>query len=65
MKIVTILLIFTGLLVINACDNKPPQSKIKNPLTDQVEALEKAKDVERQLLEAADKQRKAIDEISK
>jgi hypothetical protein len=65
MKFVTALIIFTSLLVISACDNKPQQSKIKNPLADQVEALDKAKDVERQLLEASEKQRKAIDNMSK
>jgi hypothetical protein len=58
-------MILTSLLAINACDNKPQQSKIKNPLADQVEALDKAKDVERQLLEASEKQRKAIDNMSK
>ena len=65
MKFITALIIFAGFFVISACDNKPQQSKIKNPLAEQVEALEKAKDVERQLLEASEKQRKAIDEMSK
>ena len=65
MKFITALIIFAGLFVISACDNKPQQSNIKNPLADQIEALEKAKDVERQLLEASEKQRKAIDEMSK
>ena len=65
MKFIAALIIFAGFFVISACDNKPQQSKIKNPLADQVEALEKAKDVERQLLEASEKQRKAIDEMSK
>ena len=43
----------------------PQQTKIKNPLAWHADALEKAKDVERQLLEAAEKQSKAIDQISK
>ncbi len=65
MKLVAALILFAGLLIINACGDTPPQNKNKNPLAGHTEALEKAKDVERQLLEAAEKQRKAIDQISK
>jgi len=63
MKIITTLFAVVGLLIISACD-EAPKSKIENPLAGHVEALEKAKDVERQMLEAAEKQRKAIDDMS-
>ncbi|MEE9326730.1 MAG: hypothetical protein V3U71_05490 [Cocleimonas sp.] len=62
-NVFSIVLSITSLLIITGCDDAP-KSKIKNPLAGHVEALEKAKDVERQLLEAADKQRKAIDQMS-
>jgi hypothetical protein len=62
-KTISILLTVSSLLVISSCDDAP-KSKIKNPLAGHVQALEKAKDVERQLLDAADKQRKAIDDMS-
>ena len=65
MKLIAVLILFAGLLLINGCEDTPQQTKIKNPLAGHAEALEKAKDVERQLLEAAEKQRKAIDQISK
>ena len=66
MKIFTPLFFLFGLIVINGCDSQsPPKSKIKNPLEGHTKALEKAKDVERQLQEAAENQRKAIDSMSK
>jgi ABC-type uncharacterized transport system auxiliary subunit len=55
--------LLTGLLAMSGCE-KAPETKIKNPLAGQAEALEKAKNVEKQLLEAAEKQRKAIDKMS-
>ncbi len=65
MKLSTFLILICGLILIQGCDNKsPPKSKIENPLAGQVKALEKAKDLERQLNEAAEKQRKAIDSMS-
>jgi len=65
MRIFTTLFFLFGLIVINGCDSQsPPKSTIKNPLGDHATALEKAKDVERQLHEAAEKQRKAIDSMS-
>ena len=65
MKIFTTLFFLLGLMVINGCDSQsPPKSKIKNPLEGHAKALEKAKDVERQLQDAAEKQRKAIDSMS-
>lgn len=49
---------------ISACDSKPAKSKIENPLAGHVQALEKAKDVERQLLEAQQKTQDAIDKAT-
>lgn len=45
----------TIVCLISACDNEPAKSKIKNPLAGHVEALEKAKNVEKQLLERNEK----------
>jgi len=53
------------LITLSACDTKQEKPKIKNPLAGYTEAIDKAKAVEKQLLEAAEKQRKAIDEMSK
>ncbi len=39
--------------------------KTSNPLDSHVKAIQKAKDAEKKILEAAEKQRKAIDEASK
>ncbi|MEH6456636.1 MAG: hypothetical protein V7749_09955 [Cocleimonas sp.] len=44
---------------ISACD-----SKIENPLAGQIEALEKANNVEKQLLEAQQRAEEAIDKAS-
>ena len=63
MKIITTIFILTISIVISACD-EAPKPKIVNPLSDQVEALEKAKEVERQLLDAAEKQRRTIDGLT-
>lgn len=65
MKFPTFLILLCGLILTQGCDSKsPPESKIENPLAGQIKALEKAKDVERLLNEAAEKQRKAIDSMS-
>ena len=65
MKLFTSFTFLCGLILIQGCDSKsPPKSKIENPLAGQAKALEKAKDLERQLNEAAAKQRKAIDSMS-
>ena len=65
MKILTTLFLLSGLILTLGCDKQsPPKSKIENPLAGHTKALEKAKDVERQLNEAAEKQRKAIDSMS-
>jgi uncharacterized lipoprotein YajG len=60
MKALSILLILAGSLTLTACDeNQKP--KIKNPLAGHVEALQKAKDVERLLQEATEKRLKSIE----
>ena len=63
MKKVSMMFLLAGLLAISACD-EAPKSKMENPLAGHAKALEKAKDVERQLLEADKNQRKAIDAMS-
>ena len=54
----------TSLVTISGCDSEPPKSKVKNPLAGQVEALKKAKEVEGILKDAAEKQRKSIDDMT-
>jgi len=58
MKALSILLVLAGTLFISACDGEPQKPKIKNPLAGHAKALEKAKDVERQLQESLDKRMK-------
>ena len=65
MKRLVTLFFLIGIIFTQGCDNKsPPKSKIENPLAGHAKALEKAKDLERQLHDAAEKQRKAIDSMS-
>jgi hypothetical protein len=60
MKAFSILLILAGSLTFTACDsNQAP--KIKNPFAGHAEALQKAKDLERQIQEATEKKMKQID----
>ena len=59
------ILISCSFIVLTGCDSEPPKSKIKNPLSGQVDALKKAKEVEGILLDAAEKQRKSIEDMSK
>ena len=48
-KFFILILVFPiSIFFISACDSKPAKSKIENPLAGHVQALEKAKDVERQ-----------------
>jgi len=58
MKILSVLLVLAGTLLISACDGETQKPKIKNPLAGHVKALEKAKDVERQLQESLDRRMK-------
>ncbi len=60
---------------LSACDSQTSSKKTvqmdlttsppKTIIDDQLKALDKAKDVERQIQEAAEKQRKALDEMTK
>lgn len=56
--------ILMALLFVSACDSKPITSTIKNPLAGHVEALEKAKNVEKQLLEAQQRTQDALEKAS-
>jgi len=60
--------------MLSGCDSQSPSTKTvdtdqttqpKTIIDDQIKALDKAKDVERQIQEAADKQRKAIEDMTK
>jgi len=54
------------LLILGACDSKQSQEKhVVNPLAAQQEALQKAKAIEGQLMDAANKQRQAIEELTR
>ncbi len=64
-KFFVLMIVFTiSAFLISACDNKPAKSKIENPLAGHAKALEKAKDVEKQLLEAQLKTQEAIDKAT-
>ncbi len=63
MKTLSIFLVLVGSLTLTACgDTQKP--KIENPFAGHVDALKKAKDVERQLKEAMDKRMKKIDGLN-
>ena len=65
MRFFTTVIFLFGLILTSGCDKQSPsKSKIENPLASHAKALEKAKEVERLLNEAAEKQRKAIDSMS-
>ena len=65
MKILSLFLILAiAPLTLTACDKKTQQSKIENPFAGQVEALQKAKDLERQIQEATDKKMKQLDSLN-
>lgn len=65
------ILILQSIFLVSACDNKPsafnekPEVKTENPFSGQTKALDKAKELERQLLEKAEQQRKTIEEMTK
>ncbi|GEM_PF-1027846 len=61
LKLTLILLLFTSM---TGCEDKDKQAKTADPVVfkTQLEALEKAKQVESTLQDAATQQRKAIDE---
>ena len=60
MKPLLIIWLLLGLLTLTACQESQ-KPKIENPMKGYTKALEKAKQVEGILLEAAEKRRKAID----
>ncbi len=64
MKTLSLLLILLGAsLSITACDsNQAP--KIKNPFAGHADALQKAKDLERQIQEATDKKMKQLEGLN-
>jgi len=57
-------ILLAAVLILSACDTTP-KTETENPLAGQAKALEKAKDLERQILEEAEQKRKAIDEMTK
>ncbi len=59
------LIVIFASFTISACDSEPSKSKIENPLAGQLEALEKAKDVEKQLLDAQKRANEAIKKATK
>jgi len=59
LRVKSSILILTFL--ISSCDGEPPKSKIENPLAGHAEALEKAKNVEKQLL---DQHNKAMEKVN-
>ncbi len=61
MKTLNILLVLAGTLVLTACDGEPQKPKIKNPLAGHVEALEKAKALEKQMQDALKKKMEGVD----
>ena len=67
MKAINLVLILASLFTITACDDVKEQMnkvKIDNPLAGHMKALEAAKDVERQILEADQKRRKMVDDLA-
>lgn len=63
MKVLSILLILAGLLTLTAC-GETQAPKIENPFAGHVDALQKAKDLERQIQDATDKKMKLLDGLN-
>ena len=63
MKVFSLSLILAASLTTTACD-EAQKPKIKNPLAGHAEALQKAKDLERQIQEATEKRMKQIDGLN-
>ena len=53
------LLAAAALLLLNACDTEPPEKTVWD---EQLKTMDKARDAEQQVLDAAELQRKAIEE---
>lgn len=54
-----------GIFSLTGCENKAPKTETNNILSHQIEALDKAKALEQQLNDSADRQRKAIEDMTK
>ena len=63
MKALGILLILAGSLTLTAC-GETQKPKIENPLAGHVDALQKAKDLERQIQDATDKRMKQLEALN-
>ena len=63
MKALSIILILAGLLTLTAC-GETQKPKIENPFAGHVDALQKAKDLERQIQDATDKRMKQLDGLN-
>ncbi len=57
------LLLAVSPLMLTACDGNQ-QPKIENPFAGHIDALQKAKDLERQIQEATDKKMKQLDSLN-
>ena len=63
MKIVTMLMVLSGLLMTTACDdNQKP--KINNPFAGHADALQKAKDLKRQVEGMTDKKVQQVNDLN-
>ncbi len=60
---IQLLILAIASLTLTACGDTQ-QSKIENPFAGHVEALQKAKDLERQIQEATDKKMKQLDNLN-
>ena len=63
MKTLVVFLALAGSLMLTAC-GETQKPKLENPFAGHVDALKKAKDVERQLQDAVDKRMKQIDGLN-
>lgn len=63
MKALSILLILAGSLTLTAC-GETQKPKIENPFAGHVDALQKAKDLERQIQDATNKRMKQLDGLN-
>lgn len=55
------LLVVVAMLILTACDNEPPEKTVWD---DQLKTMDKARDAEQQVLDAAELQRKTIEETT-
>ena len=55
------LMLVVSLLALSACDNEPPEKTVWD---DQLKTMDKARDAEQQVLDAAAQQRQLIDQAT-